>query len=429
MKPLRGMAAVYLREMLILRRRILKQFASWLVSPLLYLVAFHYAMNDTLVGSRPYADFLLPGLVAMSSMTQSWAIASDINISRFYWHTFDEFQTAPLHAAAYVTGEVLAGMTRAVLACLVVMGIGLLGGIQIAYGAPGLWLALLLNAWFFSSLAVALALHVKAPCGSGAAVQLRHYTHGLSRRHVLSIGSPPRLGSTCFGTPPSSPCGASHASRRYRTTRAFSFLRPAFSWCRRRVYVGYLQCQERTGMNLSGGRCFCLMLGVSLLAHGGLFLNRSPLARLSESKEAPLSLRLAVTPAPPAPTNAAESSPQPPRLLRKKKRLPDQRPSRNLRRLKSVPPTRPKLKNGEQPPKKQQHRQSIPAHHRLNRQRPPHLPLHNTPYSRHKEKRKQPPLGTRHSTPWTGRNSSSRQHRVTHVWRNAKVSRDRCSWN
>ena len=89
----------------------------------------------------------------------------------------------------------------------------------------------------------------------------------------------------------------------------------------------------------------------------------------------------------------------------------------------------PKLKNGEQPPKKQQHRQSIPAHHRLNRQRPPHLPLHNTPYSRHKEKRKQPPLGTRHSTPWTGRNSSSRQHRVTHGWRNAKVSRDRCSWN
>lgn len=95
MKPLRGMAAVYLREMLILRRRILKQFASWLVSPLLYLVAFHYAMNDTLVGSRPYADFLLPGLVAMSSMTQSWAIASDINISRFYWHTFDEFQRPP----------------------------------------------------------------------------------------------------------------------------------------------------------------------------------------------------------------------------------------------------------------------------------------------------------------------------------------------
>ena len=58
-------------------------------------------------------------------------------------------------------------------------------------------------------------------------------------------------------------------------------------------------------MNLSGGRCFCLMLGLSLLAHGGLFLNRSPLARLSESKEAPLSVRRALPPAPPAPTIAA----------------------------------------------------------------------------------------------------------------------------
>ena len=71
MKPLRGMAAVYLREMLILRRRILKQFASWLVSPLLYLVAFHYAMNDTLVGSRPAAENHQPGSEAMTRLTQS----------------------------------------------------------------------------------------------------------------------------------------------------------------------------------------------------------------------------------------------------------------------------------------------------------------------------------------------------------------------
>ena len=311
MKPLRGMAAVYLREMLILRRRILKQFASWLVSPLLYLVAFHYAMNDTLVGSRPYADFLLPGLVAISSMTQSWAIASDINISRFYWHTFDEFQTAPLHAAAYVTGEVLAGMTRAVLACLVVMGIGLLGGIQIAYGAPGLWLALLLNAWFFSSLAVALALHVKA-----------HADQALLSNFVITPMA--FLGGTFFPLD-RLPGWAQHVLELLPLPHAAQAMQAAaIGQPVRFLSCGllFLQCQERTGMNLSGGRCFCLMLGVSLLAHGGLFLNRSPLARLSESKEAPLSLRLAVTPAPPAPTNAAESSPQPPPLAPKEKTPP-----------------------------------------------------------------------------------------------------------
>lgn len=75
-------------------------------------------------------------------------------------------------------------------------------------------------------------------------------------------------------------------------------------------------------MNLSGGRCFCLMSDMSLLAHGGLFLNRSPLARLSEPKKAPLSLRLVVTPALPAPTNVAESSLQLPPLVPKEKTSP-----------------------------------------------------------------------------------------------------------
>lgn len=159
------MAVTYLWGMLTLRRRILRQFALQLISPLLYLVASHYATNNTLAGSRPYADFPLPGFVVISSTTQSWAIASDININRLYWYIFDEFQTAPLHAAVYATGEISAEMTRTVLACLVVMGIGLLGGIQIAYGTPGLWFALLLDTWFFSSLAVALTLHIRAHAG------------------------------------------------------------------------------------------------------------------------------------------------------------------------------------------------------------------------------------------------------------------------
>lgn len=81
-------------------------------------------------------------------------------------------------------------------------------------------------------------------------------------------------------------------------------------------------------MNLSGGRCFCLMLGVSLLAHGGLFLNRPPLARLSKPEAAPFSLRLAVTTALPVPTDTVESSPQKPPLASKERTLPKTTPQR-----------------------------------------------------------------------------------------------------
>lgn len=183
-------------------------------------------------------------------------------------------------------------------------------------------------------------------------------------------------------------------------------------------------------MNLSGGRCFCLMLGVSLLAHGGLFLNRSPLARLSESKEAPLSLRLAVTPAPPAPTNAAESSPQPPPLAPKEKTPPRPTPQQE------PPPPQKRSTHQAKTEKRRtapQKTATPPEHSRAPQAQSAKAPSPSSPqHTVQPAQGKTEAAAPRHTSfdaRWTGRNSSSRQHRVTHGWRNAKVSRDRCSWN
>jgi ABC-2 type transport system permease protein len=159
---LKGWTAVYYREMLILKRRITKLISAWSVSPLLYMIAFGYAMgkNVTIEG-HPYIEFLIPGLAAMASMTQAFAIGSEINIARFYWHIFEEFQAAPISNAAYVLGEVLAGMTRALLAGLVIFILGALFGVILDY-QPLLWLAFVLNSFVFASLAVGLAMIVKS---------------------------------------------------------------------------------------------------------------------------------------------------------------------------------------------------------------------------------------------------------------------------
>ena len=111
----RGAAAVYYRELLILRRRLTRLVPSWSVSPTLYLVAFAYAVGrHGTVDGRPYVEFLLPGLVAMSSMTQSFAIASENQHRPFLTGTiFEEIQAAPVSSLAYAAGEVAAGMTRA----------------------------------------------------------------------------------------------------------------------------------------------------------------------------------------------------------------------------------------------------------------------------------------------------------------------------
>ena len=159
---LRGWTAVYYRELLILKRRITKLISAWSVSPLLYMIALGYAMGKNVsIEGHPYIEFLIPGLAAMASMTQAFAIGSEINIARFYWHIFEEFQAAPISNAAYVLGEVLAGMTRALLAGLVIFFLGGLFGVVLDY-PPMLWLAFVLNSFVFAALAVGLAMIVKS---------------------------------------------------------------------------------------------------------------------------------------------------------------------------------------------------------------------------------------------------------------------------
>nr|WP_320012531.1 ABC transporter permease [uncultured Desulfobulbus sp.] len=157
-----GFMAVYLREMLILKYRFKRQLAGMAVSPLLYLITFGYAMGDVIqFGDQSYLHFLIPGLVAMASMTQSFGIATDINVARFYWKIFEEFQAAPISNLSYVAGEVLAGMTRAVLGVAVILVLSLPFGVVLHYG-PLFWLAVLGNCFVFASLAVAMAMLVKS---------------------------------------------------------------------------------------------------------------------------------------------------------------------------------------------------------------------------------------------------------------------------
>ncbi|MBF0225695.1 MAG: ABC transporter permease [Desulfobacterales bacterium] len=159
---IKGLLAIYLRELFILKRRLLRQIPSWSISPILYLIAFGYAMGKYVtIGNRSYMEFLIPGIAAMSSMTQAFAISSEINISRFYWHIFEEFQSAPISNFSYVAGEVLAGITRSFLAVLMIIIIGFSFGIILSYNVL-FWLAIFLNSFIFASLAVGLAMIVKS---------------------------------------------------------------------------------------------------------------------------------------------------------------------------------------------------------------------------------------------------------------------------
>lgn len=157
-----GFYGIFLREMLIIRKRIFKMLLSLSVSPLLYMMAFGLGLGRRLeVENVRYITFLVPGLIAMSTMSQSFAISSEINISRFYWKIFEEFQSAPVSSTAIAFGEILSGMVRGLLSALVITVLGILFGVRL-HMSLFFWLSVLVNAFIFSALAVNTAMIVKS---------------------------------------------------------------------------------------------------------------------------------------------------------------------------------------------------------------------------------------------------------------------------
>lgn len=152
--------AVYTRELRVLRHRLYKQLLSMSVNPLLYALTFGWGIGrDMSFEGVSYISYLIPGLVAMTSMNQAYSIGADINISRFYWRTFEEIQSAPVSPYGYVTGEILYGATKVLISAVIILIIGAMFGVILNL-TPVFWAAIFLNSLAFSSIAVSVALRV-----------------------------------------------------------------------------------------------------------------------------------------------------------------------------------------------------------------------------------------------------------------------------
>ena len=157
-----GFRAVVWREMLVLKSRFWRTLAGYGVSPALFLIAFGWGVGRQVSFSgADYLSFMVPGLVALSTMGHSFSLAMDINVARFYTMTFEELQTAPVSGLTITLGEVFSGVVRGMLAALVVLAIALACGVKLGLG-PLFWLSIFLNCFTFAALAVLMAMLVRS---------------------------------------------------------------------------------------------------------------------------------------------------------------------------------------------------------------------------------------------------------------------------
>lgn len=156
-----GLRGVLYRELHVFAKKAKKQILASSLSPLLFLIAFGWGFGrEVTVDGLPYISFLIPGLITMATLNQSYGISQEININRFYFHVFDEFLIAPISQIEIVLGEALFGVFRAAISTVLIFIYAFFFQVQLLFN-PIFLVAIFCHAFLFASLGVTMAMVVK----------------------------------------------------------------------------------------------------------------------------------------------------------------------------------------------------------------------------------------------------------------------------
>jgi ABC-type multidrug transport system permease subunit len=147
------------KELLLIRKKPWRFLASSLVMPVLYLVTFGWGLGRGMnVSGGRYLEFVLPGILALSAMNNSFGpVSTSLNISKLYTKTLEEVLVSPVSPWDIALGRTLTGLARGMFSALMLMLVGLASGVHMHY-SPGFFIVLALTAGCFGAAGVAAAM-------------------------------------------------------------------------------------------------------------------------------------------------------------------------------------------------------------------------------------------------------------------------------
>jgi ABC-2 type transport system permease protein len=154
---------IFWKDMLLIRKKPWKFLASSMVTPILYLVTFGWGLGRGMsMAGGTYLDFVLPGLLALSAMNNSFGpVSTSVNVSKLYTKTIEEVLVSPVGPWSIVLGRALSGTVRGMFSAFLLLIVGLVSGVNMIL-SPFIVLVLALTAFCFSSAAVAAAIVAKS---------------------------------------------------------------------------------------------------------------------------------------------------------------------------------------------------------------------------------------------------------------------------
>jgi ABC-2 type transport system permease protein len=137
-----------------------------MVQPTIILLLFRYVLGGAIrVPGLDYVDYVVPGIfleaVLIGGMTTALALATDLQAGMI-----DRFRSLPMARSAFLAGRTLADLCRAVLALVLIIGLGLLVGFRFHNGVVACLAGVALIIGFgyaFTWVYAAIGLAVKDP--------------------------------------------------------------------------------------------------------------------------------------------------------------------------------------------------------------------------------------------------------------------------
>ena len=142
------------------KRDFYKITLAAMVAPLMYLIVFGMGIQ-TMSHGEPYLNFLIPGVVALTTMNGSFnAIAQNLNVQRLYEKAFDQVMISPTPLWQFIVGQILGGSLRGLYAGCVILV--LTAPIRTGLVFNGFsFLVMLLNGAVFSAIGVVVSFLAK----------------------------------------------------------------------------------------------------------------------------------------------------------------------------------------------------------------------------------------------------------------------------
>lgn len=158
---MREVLTVLWREWVFFKHRFVKITAAQIVTPILYLVAFGWGVGQNLqMDGNQYMSFILPGVVALTSMRTSYsAISMRVSVTRLHERSFESYLAAPIQIHWLAIGHILAGALRGLYASILILLVGIPFGVIYSIDVPFLFVSFL-NGIMFAALGFFAAMMI-----------------------------------------------------------------------------------------------------------------------------------------------------------------------------------------------------------------------------------------------------------------------------